>query len=219
MAKKHNRTLGRRTRIRLIFVSVFALIVVGFFQNCGGKFTVAELTRSVEFSSIENNTTQVPEPVTPASSKLTCQFIGPYILSDRLKITFHILKGDVPVLNPNGTVSTRMRIVESLVALGKGNVNEGRLDDWSCGTTKFKAAVEVMIDACAISLGDMQVSEKLFPSGVSGFDSLYHHLLGRLPTDFESDVLRELMSKMPVDKAKAAACGAVATSFESLIRI
>ncbi len=208
--------VGRWRRVRGAWIFAFASVAVGSFQNCSGKFLVLEREG---LSSTTSPASLNSETAISLSGKITCQFIGPDVLSDRLKSIFNITNGDVPVLDASGTATKKMRIDEALVTLGKGDVNDGRSDDWSCGTTKFKAAAEVMVDACALALADEQVREKLFPSGVPGFDSLYHHLLGRLPSAFESDVLAELMTKMSADRAEAALCGAVATSFESLIRI
>jgi len=214
-----NLHFGRRARVGLVCSSVLAMLGIGFFQNCSGKFAVTAMPEEMALSSTMRASPESSEPENSLASKIACQFIGPDILSDRLKFTFNIPIGDVPVLNTNGIPTTKMRIRESLVTLGKGDVNQGRPDDWNCGTTKFKASAEVMIDACAIALRDVQVKEKLFPPNLAGFDSLYHHLLGRLPTIFERDVLAELATKISADKAEAAVCGAVATSFESLIRI
>jgi hypothetical protein len=154
-----------------------------------------------------------------SQSKVECQFVGPDVLKSRIINLLEIPVGDVPVLNDLRQPTATMRLSSNLEALGKGDVSKGKLDDLSCSTTKYKVSTEIMVDACVQAMQNPAVKSKLFPSGLSSFDSLYQALVGRLPTAYESQVLSELVGQVSGSRAEAAACGAVAVSLESLIKI
>lgn len=152
-------------------------------------------------------------------SKADCVFVGPSVLKDRMIALLEIPAGDVPVLNDQGVATSAQRLASASAVLGVGDLKAGRLDDYTCGAPKFKASMEIMIDACALAFQNPAVKSKLFPSGLSNFDDLYRAFIGRLPSQYESQVLKDLIAALPSSKSEAAACGAVASSFESLIRI
>lgn len=152
-------------------------------------------------------------------SKADCLFVGPSVLKDRMVSLLEIPAGDVPVLNDQGVATSDQRLASSSAVLGLGDLRAGRLDDYTCGAPKFKASMEIMIDACALAFQNPAVKSKLFPSGLSNFDELYRAFVGRLPTQYESQILKDLAAALPSSKSESAVCGAVASSFESLIRI
>jgi hypothetical protein len=192
--------------LRLFGVAVLATVL----QGCAPQGFEAG---NSEKSSMSDGDYRVSQ------SKVECQFVGPDVLRNRIINVLEIPVGDVPVLSALGQPTATMRLASSLEALGKGDVSRGKLDDFSCSTTKYKVSTEIMVDACVRAMPNPTVRAKLFPSGLSSFDSLYQALVGRLPTDFESQVLSELVGQVSGSRAEAAACGAVAVSLESLIKI
>jgi hypothetical protein len=85
--------------------------------------------------------------------------------------------------------------------------------------TKYKVSMEVFIDACSVGMASEKGQSTLFPNGVENYDLIYLALVGRVPTDYERDVLTELTSKLPMEKRAMGVCAAVAGSLESLIQI
>lgn len=193
---------------------ILALAGVGLlilaFQNCSSKGFVVH----------PNGTLSEGNPgFQSLQSKTTCQFVGADVLKERLVRVLGIPSGDVPVLDEGGRATGATRIKEGWETLGKGDLRNGRPDDLECGTTKFKVSTEIMIDACVVALEEPAVKAKLFPAGFSDFGPLYMSLVGRVPTQFEAQVLEALSKRVGSAQAEAALCGAVASSFESLIRI
>lgn len=200
-SRSRHRTLSRASAIApILFISSLLL-----FQNCAD-------TRTTESSSSVGSNGALVN-----TSKIECRFVGPDVLSDRIRSTLGIAAGDVPSLDTNGNPTGTMRLQSQLETLGQGDVASGRLEDASCGTTKFKAAIEIMTDACGRALQNPSVRAQLFPSGFNDLKPLYRALVGRIPTLYETATLAEIPQDLP--NREAVACAAVATSFESLIRI
>lgn len=198
--------MKRRAHVRasaiapILFISSLLL-----FQNCAATGATDLSTSSVSSDLLIN------------ASKIECRFVGPGVLSDRIRSTLGIAAGDVPSLDTNGNPTTAMRLQSQLETLGQADVASGRLEDASCGTTKFKAAIEIMMDACGRALQNPSVRAQLFPSGFNDLKPIYRALVGRIPTLYETATLSEIPQDLP--NREAVACAAVATSFESLIRI
>lgn len=197
------------TRLNLKLVSTVTVLMASFLQGCGQQAFQTKTAGSESSAST----------ATFDSSKIECKFVGPSILESRLKSALGISAGDISALDDNGNATNEMRIAKNREVLGAGNSATGKADDFTCATTKFKVSVEVMVDACAVGLADTKVKSDLFPSGLSNFDALYKAFVGRVPTSYESQVIKEAIAGVPSGKAEAAACAVVATSLESLIRI
>lgn len=189
------------------YTSVLFVIVAGF-QNCAPAFHHLEQQGKSIQGSLQ------------VSEKMGCKFVGPGVLQDRIINKLGIAAGDFPTLTSSGAENKSvMRLDSNLGALGKGNPVQGTFDDFSCGTVKFKAAMEVMVDACALALSNTGQRQKIFPRGPRDFDELYTRFIGRVPTKEEYQDLLELIDAVPFEKQEAAACAAVASSLESLIVI
>lgn len=204
--------VNRSSKFPSVVILAIGMFLMTSYQNCAGDFKFQNQSENVQLQSVQ-------EPTYDGLSKVSCQFVGPNLLQDRLKNILGIAAGDVPVLSDTGTATTTMRIQSALDILGQGNINQGRPDDFTCATTKFKSAMQVMVDACTAGVQNPTIKSKLFPSGLSNFDTLYLNLVGRLPTDAEVGALMDLLTKVSNANAEAAVCSAVAVSFESLIRI
>mgnify|MGYP001125191021 CR=1 FL=1 len=195
-------------------ISIFLLlssVTAAGFQNCGPGFEALQVAESL---------TSVASSFPVITEKRGCKFVGPDVLADRIKNKLGIAGGDFPVLNLSGQEDPNvLRLTSNLDALGKGNIAKGTFDDFSCGAVRFKAAMEVMIDACALALKDRNVQNRLFPRGPRDFEEVYRAFIGRSPTDMEHEVLLDLVNSAPVEKREIMACGVVASSFEALITI
>ena len=194
----------------------FMAVILGF-QNCGpGGFQASPVDKNGNFVAASSVT-----PPTQITSKVLseCQIISPDILQSRIKNILGIASGDVPILADNGNTTGSMRIASALQTLGQGNPTDGTVDDYSCSTPKYKIMIQVFIDACSIAMTDATVAGRLFPNGPSDFNALYTSLVGRVPTADEIAILVELQGAVTAAQAKAAACGAVASSLASLIVI
>ncbi len=197
-------------------------------KRAGAKFAVW-VTMTTILVAYQNcaetnfNTDRKPNSVggtiTTTSQKMECKFVGPDVLKSRLVNILEIPSGDVSVLNDQGGDTAQQRIQTNLAALGKGSMAAGTFDSYSCGVVRFKAAMEVMVDACAVGMAKQSVRTKLFPNGTNDFDAVYRAFTGRLPTAGEKEDLATLVRALPVAKQEAGACGAVASSLEALIRI
>lgn len=153
------------------------------------------------------------------SLKSDCQFIGVDAIASRLTMIFGISRGDVPILNDNGSASSMFRLASAASDLGAPNAATGKFLDLSCGMSKYKTSIEIFTDACSYAMDNPVIKLQLFPNGPMDSDHVYMSVIGRLPTSFEIAVLQELASVFPNGKKEAAVCAAVASSLESLLRI
>jgi hypothetical protein len=196
----------RQGKMKLILATFVMSFLVFGFQNCGQAGFQAS-NKSADIASMGN-------PVeTTMVAKRECEFIGTDVMGDRLKSVLGIASGDVPRLDPaNGN---------AINGPGRLAAASGALSGYSCGVSKYKGSFEVMIDACTQAVSNVDVKNSLFPNGPENFDALYMKLVGREPTRGEAEMLLELVrsSKIPSAKREAAACAAVATTVESLIKI
>jgi hypothetical protein len=182
---------------------VFSIFV---FQNCTSGFDPADGQGRVEANSV-------------MLAQANCKFVGPDVLSGRLTNLLKITSGDVPVLDDSGNPTGTMRIASNLATLGKGDPVNGVPDDYTCTAPKFKAAVEIMVDACSIGLVNAGTQTFLFPNGPRNFVRIYYAFVGRPPTDQEAALLASATGSMSTLEAEAAACSIVSASLESLISI
>lgn len=191
--------MGKAGSTILLFI-----IVIGF-QNCAPAFHNLEEQTLTSLS---------------ISEKMSCKFVGPNVIQDRIRSKLGVMAGDFPTLMANGQENAAVtRLTSSLSALGKGNPSQGTFDDYSCGAVKYKAAMEVMVDACAYALKSTQAKLQIFPRGVHDYEELYMRFIGRVPTHDENQILRDLVDQVDSEKREAAACAAVASSLEALITI
>lgn len=197
-----------------VMTLVCGVMAVTSFQNCSPASlqAIRDAGGKVNVSS-----TSVPAPL---SEKINCKFVGADVIQNRLKVKLGITPGDFPALTEAGMASdTVKRLASNLKALGKGDPANGVFDDFSCSAVKFKAAIEVMTDACVVAITEYSAKAKLFPRGVRDFDEIFNVFTGRAPSEEERAILLKLVDKMPIDKREAAVCGAVASSIEALVTI
>ena len=135
--------------------------------------------------------------------------------------------GDLRLVNAAGEPQAIGHIARSTASLGEADPVLGVAEDNACRTIKFKIATELFIDACQAGLSanrDRFMSE-LFPKGfddkalnASHIDPLFQKYIGRSADPAEVAELRALASVVSATVAPAAVCGAVLSSFESLVR-
>lgn len=200
-----NSSLRRRASAVAPLAFLSALL---FFQNCADS--------RLNSASSSSESDGVLGAVNVGASKLECRFIGPDVLRDRIQNALGVSAGDVSALDDSGRATSTMRLASQLETLGKADVAAGRLEDASCGTVKFKAAIEIMVDACAVAMSNPANRARLFPSGTNDFGPIFLALTGRRPTLFEAEQVSKAAQGA---NAEAKACAVVASSFESLIRI
>lgn len=195
--------------VKIIATSIVVTLVGAyFFQGCS----------QTAFKSLSSENQQVL--VTPNLLALhDCRFIGVGVLQSRIRNYLLIPEGDVTIVDANGNPTTSYHIATDAGSLGVGNPSLGMPDDLTCTTPKFKAAMAVMIDACAVGMTNANVRAKLFPNGANDLSVVFYAFNGRAPTTDESAAILELTTGMNELQAETAACAVSATTLESLISI